>query len=193
MQVDLMGVAEIVHKLVLNRPLEVSRGSSGWSLVEQHRYHHHYWHTHTHAQVKWWCRTCGFSPQQFCWSRMEGIFPDDSESRRAVDRTHLVQFNQKSEGEFINHIFILFTVLHQTKLHSLFLSGPCVCFCVIYMLFFILPLIKYSDSIDHSILEYFLIYKGRLTENEMKVVSVLFFASPGVVLTHNDLIPVKLL
>lgn len=35
-QVDLMGVAEIVHMLVLNRPLKVSRGSSGWSLDEHH-------------------------------------------------------------------------------------------------------------------------------------------------------------
>ncbi|XP_057209770.1 mitotic checkpoint serine/threonine-protein kinase BUB1 beta isoform X2 [Triplophysa rosa] len=35
-QVDLMGVAEITHMLVLNRPLKVSRGNQGWSLDEHH-------------------------------------------------------------------------------------------------------------------------------------------------------------
>ncbi|XP_056621354.1 mitotic checkpoint serine/threonine-protein kinase BUB1 beta isoform X2 [Triplophysa dalaica] len=35
-QVDLMGVAEITHMLVLNGPLTVSRGNSGWSLDEHH-------------------------------------------------------------------------------------------------------------------------------------------------------------
>lgn len=103
MQVDLMGVAETVHMLVLNRPLKVSRGDSGWSLDDHHRYHHRYHHlllmciyiyTHRLCWDQWWCWTCGFSPQQFCRSCLEGFFPDDSECRRLVDRTHLIQFNQ---------------------------------------------------------------------------------------------------
>nr|XP_055041959.1 mitotic checkpoint serine/threonine-protein kinase BUB1 beta isoform X2 [Misgurnus anguillicaudatus]XP_055041960.1 mitotic checkpoint serine/threonine-protein kinase BUB1 beta isoform X2 [Misgurnus anguillicaudatus] len=39
-QVDLIGVAEVVHMLVLNRPLKVVRGNSGWTLDEDSDSHH---------------------------------------------------------------------------------------------------------------------------------------------------------